>query len=155
MDDTELMDLLITALYEEPGYCDDIAELLQRRNGVFISVEERRKLFRNMIDLGYATEGYEVCGPHPCIELSAKGREMVLEYGNYRSFLNSQKRSTIKREKERTLKNNEIRIKIVHIVITIIISIIAISISLYSILQNERIKEMEELLHKYNIEVPE
>lgn len=105
--------------------------------------------------MGYAKEGNVVCGPHLCIELSPKAREMMLEYGNYESFLNSKRSNTIKKEKERTLKNNEIRIRIVHIVITIIISIIAISISLYSILQNERIKEMEELLHKYNIEVPE
>lgn len=155
MDDKELLSLLIDDLYEDSGYCYNIIDLLKEKHNVEISLSECYKLYRNIVDLGFAKEGNVGRGPHLCIMLSEKGRELVLEYGSYDNFLNSKRSKAIKQDKESRLRNNEIKIKIVHIIVTIIISIATIAISIYAILQNDKIEKLEELLHKNNIEIPE
>ena len=91
---------------------------------------------------------------HSLIEITPKGYEAIEKYGSYQSFLAAKTTEIINNTKLTTLNIKQLRIKNLSILINIILAILGILLTSYTIYQNNQINELKELLYKSNIEIP-
>ena len=88
------------------------------------------------------------------IEITPKGYDIIEKYGNYQFFLAAKAIDTINNTKLTTLNIKQLRIKNLSILINIILAILGILLTSYTIYQNNQKNELKELLYKSNIEIP-
>ncbi len=153
MNDDQLISCVFDYLQEKNG-CDDIQKMLREQHGIEIDSDHRTRLIRMLVATGLVEKYSFAHGPHSHISLNDEGMRMMMEHSSYLNFLNSRKSNAIKQDKDSKLKTKETKIRIIHIIITIIIAILTFLITVYSLFQNSRIKELEDLLRKNNIEIP-
>lgn len=91
---------------------------------------------------------------HSLIEITPKGYEAIKKYGSYQSFLDANTMDAINNTKLTTLNIKQLRIKNLSILINIILAILGILLTAYTIYQNDQINDLKELLYKSNIEIP-
>lgn len=91
---------------------------------------------------------------HSLIEITPKGYEAIKKYGSYQSFLDANTMDAINSTKLTTLNIKQLRIKNLSILINIILAILGILLTAYTIYQNDQINDLKELLYKSNIEIP-
>ncbi|WP_212114264.1 hypothetical protein [Bacteroides pyogenes] len=89
---------------------------------------------------------------HSFIEITPKGYEAIEKYGSYQSFLEAQTMEITNKTKLTTLNIKQLRIKNLSILINIILAVLGILLTAYTLYQNNRINELKELLYKSNIE---
>lgn len=150
--DTHFKDIILRDLYKDPckkRIQHDIMDWIDIRLTDIQLITYRKQLVME----GLITEEKpdEV---HSLIAITPKGYEVIERYGNYQSFLEAKEMDTINNTKLTTLNIKQLRIKNLSILINIILAILGILLTSYTIYQNNQINELKEMLYKSNIEIP-
>jgi hypothetical protein len=150
--DTHFKDIILRDLYKDPRkkrIQQDIMDKLQTK----LFPEQLISYRKQLVMEGLITEE-EPDEIHSLIEITPKGYEAIEKYGSYQSFLAAKTTEIINNTKLTTLNIKQLRIKNLSILINIILAILGILLTSYTIYQNNQINELKELLYKSNIEIP-
>lgn len=150
--ETHFKDIILRDLYKDPRKKRIQRDIMSWYN-VTLHDLQLISYRKQLVMEGLITEE-EPDEVHSLIEITPKGYEAIKKYGSYQSFLDANTIDAINNTKLTTLNIKQLRIKNLSILINIILAILGILLTAYTIYQNDQINDLKELLYKSNIEIP-
>lgn len=151
--DLEKIDIALRALYEKQVGMELMPDVFMKLYPN-ITLNETRKIQSIMSKEGLIEEGHSYMKYGFSARITEKGNTVILEYGDYTSFLKYKKRTASNITKLQTLNITQTKLKNSLIIISLVSSLLATVSTIWAFYNTKENSRLKELLYKNNIEIP-